>query len=153
MADNGVNGGFDLDALFVQGDVRSGDLDDILQRLQYIIDADVRKLYDPKTKTMLAPPQWPDEVVLAISRAVPTQLREGGVRWHIDFADRNKALDVKARLLGLYAKKEDKLNPIEVLLQYMPREDIIAMRQGLKGLIDAHTREQESEGADPASGA
>lgn len=123
-----------LDAL-AERDVSEVEADTLL-RLDYIIHADMRTLWNAKTGKMLPVHQWPESVVLAIDRF---NYSEKSQTWVVDFCDRAKALDVRARLSGLYAKKDDKDNPLEALLRDLSREDLRVMITGLKELRQAET--------------
>ena len=102
-------------------------------RLQAIIDADPRLLYDKNGK-VLPPDQWPEREALAVQRWSYNQKTN---TWNITFHDKLKASDHLARIAGLYKADHEQQNPLHAFLETVPREKLRAFLVQLQQLRDA----------------
>ena len=108
----------DLDSVW--GDDVSPEEKEIRLNLQAICDADPRKLHDEEGN-VLPISEWPDTEASALERH--TYNPKTGL-WTFKFFDKIKAADALSRLDGLY--KQDKLNdnPLVILFDRLPREQL-----------------------------
>ena len=117
----------DIEALVEQG--AATEIERLRYNLTCIVNADVRKLYNPDTGEMLKPHQWPDDMIPAI-KTVRASSRQNGDPT-IEFQDRNAAVTQLAKLGNLYKppdKEPQHENPLEAQLAHLPREDLKLMR-------------------------
>ena len=135
----------DIESLVEQGATEE------IERLRYnltcIVNADYRVLYD-ESGTMLPPHRWPDDIMPAIKRVMPSY--RGGDPT-IEFQDRNAAITQLAKLGGLYnpAPVEEEIkNPLEELFQGVSRKDLKRLRTEFREARRAHRAEGEDASQD-----
>ena len=99
---------------------RSPEEQDIRARLQAICEADPRRICDDEGN-VLPISQWPDTEAAAIERYT---YNEKSGHWTFKFFDKIKATDALSRLDGLYKQNEVTENPLVLLLERLPREQL-----------------------------
>ena len=124
-ADDGVAGVFDDPEKTAQ----KGEIEDLAYQLECIVNADTRLLFD-EYGAYKSPVDWPDEIALAVKRVTPHST--GG--FIVDFQDKRAALETLAKIKGYFASEEEDKNPLEQALSKVPREELIKIRDLLKGL-------------------
>ena len=119
----------DLDPLLdLFGDKAVEDLDGIKSTLKAVIEADVRQIYDDDGD-VLSPKFWPETEAMAVAQ-IGTNAKTGNL--NVRFQDKARAADQLARINGAYRNDDEVENPMEAILQGIPRDDLILMVQKLR---------------------
>ena len=108
----------------------SPDVGGIRQKLQDILDADPRLLFEANGKYKPFN-DWPDREARAILQFSYNEKTGHG---NVKFADQIKAAENIARLDGLYAQDPDKKTPFEKLLDIVPRAELHTIMTKLSAL-------------------
>ena len=117
------------------GALTAGEVDKQRNRLQAILDADPRQLYN-KRGEVLPPDQWPEREALAVQRWSHNQDTN---TWNITFHDKNKASDQLARIDGTYQGDHEQQNPLHAFLETVPREKLRMLLSELQRVRDEAT--------------
>ena len=123
-------------AAVVERLIEQGD-EDAIERtrtaLKAIIHADKRRLFN-RTGAMLPPTKWPEDIMPAIVRIDPSRGKDGG--YSVMFADPIRAAAQLAQIDGMYKKESKVANPIEQLLERIPRDELGKLLNGLESIAE-----------------
>ena len=127
-----------LDEIGGEKTADQSEIDAIVAELELMSRADIRNIYTPDGKPM-SPADWPEAEAKAVVRYSISPA--GAV--NIQFQDRRALKESIVKLKGLGKVEGEERNPLEALLDSIPRDDLVEIVSALKALGDVRGADKD----------
>ncbi|WP_419917466.1 hypothetical protein [Candidatus Poriferisocius sp.] len=122
----------DIDDIFAgeAGSQSKQEIDALAERLQGVLSADIRRIYEPGVSppTPIPPDQWSDNEANAIT-ALTTNHKTG--MFNVKWVDKARVSEQLARLKGLHRNEDVVDNPLREALRGLPRDELLVLKEHL----------------------
>lgn len=122
----------ELKDILGDGSQRDSEIEEAVQHLQHVRDADLRNLLSDSGQ-LRPPSEWPEAEARAILR---TRFNGAGSIVSVDFHDKNRASEQLNKLRGLYRNEEEISNPLDRMFDRIPRDELVKLLAALRHLGD-----------------